>query len=266
MVDTFRFNSRDEVVNFDGMLKEYSKNRAQLSLPYCSLVTVYDKSQSMSNGLKIFWSYFDILISITLLLCDSHDVGATWNDKFSRGKLEGGTILDSKEKFFGKMDIHRYNISFILQYRALWDKIMGFLILVFSPEDYDTFTRADSRKKSFKKIAQKHSNECPYLLKIIEIIDGPLTEFNDEFRTLEAHFTGRLRKWSFLMQPLEESPAIQLHGHWNQINQLLQSLEPLCSWKDEMERHDTQDLEMKAGLKGGRWAELIHKRPKDGET
>ena len=73
------------------------------------------------------------------------------NENFSAGKLEGETFLDSYEIFLGKIELHRAISAFFLKYRAVWDKIMVFLILTIVPEEYENFASAKSRKKDSKK-------------------------------------------------------------------------------------------------------------------
>lgn len=219
--DKFVFNSRDEVIAFDNMLRDYAKERSLMPSLHVSLIQVYDKSQTMDNGMKIFYCYFDILIDVVHLFCDMFNSASTWNIKFAKDKVPSGTVIDSREIFFGKMDIHRYRVSFILRYRAIWDKLMGFLILVYSPNEYNNFYSSKMKKKSFTKIAKKFLPSNPYFLELIIICNGPLTQFDDMFRTPEAHGTGKLRKWSFLMIPANEDPAWELLGYWNMLNHFL---------------------------------------------
>jgi hypothetical protein len=154
MTETFQFGTRDEIIKFDVMLRDYLKENGRMALPYYSLVIPYDKLER-----KIFYSYFDIIINIVLLDCDLFDSAIIWNRKFSSKNLETKSVFDSKETFLGKLDMHRFQSSFIFRYRAIWDKIMGFLIYMFDPNEYVNFYKEDgSRKKRFKKVMQKHSN------------------------------------------------------------------------------------------------------------
>jgi hypothetical protein len=180
------------------------------------LVLPYDKLTS-----KAFYSYFDIVINIVLLYCDLDDCMLIWNKNFSTKKPRDGSILDSIDIFSGKMNIHRFQSSFIFRYRATWDKIMGFLILLFSPGYYEIFLKAGSRKKSFKAITENHLDKWQYLSKIVKIIDGSLTRFDDKYRTPEAHYAGRLRKWSFLTLPWKEDPTFELYGYSNLLNHVM---------------------------------------------
>lgn len=149
---------------------------------------------------------------------DLTSIGGTWNFNFSNGLLEGGSILDSNAKFFGKMDIHRFASAFILRYRAIWDKIMGFLLLLFSPEDYGGFSNSKSKKKAFRTAASK-VRDIPD--EFVTDLLLALEKFDNVFRTPEAHGTGAFRKWSLTMEGFEGNPMLDLIGYWNFLNQSL---------------------------------------------
>lgn len=213
--ETFTLKSHEEVVRFEELLDSYVVARAQFPLKHISLTDAYDYLQSNSNGGRIFSALLDIQISFLLLYLDSNSVGATWNGLFSKGKLEGGSVLDSNAKFFGKMDIHRFNTAYVLRYRAIWDKLMGLIVLMHAPNDYESFTGAKSRKKMFAKIAEKHKFAKP---EFIDKLNDLLTRFDNTFRTSEAHGTGVLRKYSFTMESMAENPQIELIEFWNAMN------------------------------------------------
>ena len=80
-------------------------------------------------------------------------------------------------------------IGFVLRYRALWDKIMGLLVVLLVPDRYEAFVKADSLKREFLKVVG------PTLaLDVVENSIAMVQEFDDDFRTAEAHGSGRLRK------------------------------------------------------------------------
>lgn len=227
MIDTFRFNSSDEVTAFENILRDYANERSQFDWSYVSLAHVYNKSQTIDNGLRIFYSYFDIILSIVLLYSDIYNVCIVESDlykNFSSGQEKGKAVFEPKEKFLKMMDMNRYRTSFILRYRALWDKVMGFLILIVSPTDYGSFCNSKSKKKSFRKIAKKHLITQPYLLEVIEILDGPLMDFDDNFRTPEAHGTGTFRKWASHIDSAEENPEDEFRAYWNMLNRMMHKI------------------------------------------
>jgi len=213
--ETFTLNSREEVVCFEELLDSYVTARAQLSLKHISLTNAYDLLQNNSDGGRIFSALLDIQISFLLLYLDAHSVGATWNEFFSKGKLEGGSVLDSSAKFFGKMDIHRFNTAYVLRYRAIWDKLMGLIVLLYASHDYESFMGAKSKKRTFAKIAEKHKFADA---QFITSLNDLLSRFDNTFRTSEAHGTGVLRKYSFTMESMADNPQIELIGFWNAMN------------------------------------------------
>ena len=220
-LEYFSLHDRAEVQRFEELLSQYVATRAQFYPNHISLVNAYDKLQQHAHGGRIFSALLDIQLNYMLLHCDSHAAGATWNRNFTPGKLEGGSVLDTPDKFFGKMDIHRFNTSFVLRYRALWDKIMGLLVLFLSPHDYERFIKSKSKKKSFKKIMDGVDEQAGQTFADLEKI---LTKFDDSFRTSEAHGTGVLRKFSFIMDAQPTNPELELIGYWNIINAFISKL------------------------------------------
>lgn len=219
-VDKFTLNTREDVIIFESLLDKYIIAKTQLSLRHISLVKAYDCLQSRSDGGRIFSALLDIEITFLLLYLDLHTVGSTWNALFSKGKLEGGSILDSEVKFFGKMEIHRFNTAFVIRYRALWDKLMGIMILIYAPNDYDSFSSAKSKKRTFVKLAEKNQFAEPQFLKNLSDL---LTKFDNSFRTSEAHGTGVLRKYSFKMEPFTQNPQIELFKFYNSVNEFIKN-------------------------------------------
>jgi hypothetical protein len=150
-----------------------------------------------------------------------HQTMFTSRHKFTaKENLKGFSILDSDLEFFARIDFHRVCSSFILRYRALWDKIMGFLVLTFIPQKYKDYENAKSRKRTFKKIVntliesdtEKHRVFNIFAEEIIPILEG----FDNVYRTPEAHGTGVLRKWSFSNLSFQDDPSFDLIlDYWN---------------------------------------------------
>lgn len=217
-MEHFRLKTRDDVVRFEELADTYAKNVAGFSLGHLSLAGAYDYCNQREDGGKLFSAMLDVFINFLLLYCDSHTVRAVWNANFSKGKLEGGTVLDSEAKFIGKMDVHRFNSSFVLRYRALWDKLMGLLVMLEAPDLYEKYFSARSRKNAFKKIAvDRNLMDEVVVSSIISLLD----EFDNEFRTAEAHGTGALRKWTLSMESMSKNPSIKLIGYWNVVNDFM---------------------------------------------
>lgn len=228
--ETFALYSREGVIRFEQLLNDYMTERTGSPLNHISLTDAYDWLQFHPNPGQVFTVLLDIQINFSLLFLDVHAEGATWNRFFSKGKLEGGSILDSYAKFSGKMDIHRFNTAYIFRYRAIWDKIMGLLVLLYAPDEYNNFTRAKSRKKCFKKLAEKHDflNEG-----FVKTLSDLITRFDDRFRTAEAHGSGFLRKYSFTMESMENHPEIELIDFWNKLNGFIATFGQVFSSRSE---------------------------------
>lgn len=220
--ESFSLKNREEVSSFENLLGQYLKERGKpLVSSYISLSSVYASLQKRKDGGRVFTAILDIQINFVLLYCDLHSMAAIWNSLFSKGKLEGGSILDNPAKFYGKMDIHRFNTSYILRYRALWDKLMGLLVLLYAPSEYDAFCKANSKKKIFKSIAGNINQLSDGFVVDIEKM---LQKFDNGFRTAEAHGTGILRKYSFTMESIDQNPQIELIGYWNILNEFIKDI------------------------------------------
>jgi hypothetical protein len=126
--------------------------------------------------------------------------------------------LDTKERFFAKMKAHQHASAYILRYRAFWDKLMGFLILAYLPDNYEEFRRAKSRKRKFVQLAK----ESTFLgEEFADNVSKLIEDFDRKFRTPEAHGTGSLRKWSFLMEDPISNPQSELLSCWNALNSIV---------------------------------------------
>ncbi len=218
--EDFTFKNREEVIRFENLIKSYNEKRFSLHLDQISLVKAYDYLYGLypnNKASKIFTALFDIYINFMLLYYEFSDLGGTWNRFFSKGKLEGGSLLDSEEKFFGKIDIHRFSSNFIFRYRALWDKIMGFLILMYDFDNHQKFNDAKSKKRTFKKLANEIKGISKDSIDSIDLILKTLEKFDSEFRTAEAHGTGSLRKSSLSMSQMPDNPLFKLIDYWEAI-------------------------------------------------
>jgi hypothetical protein len=165
-----------------------------------------------------------------LLVCDRSDIGTIWNNTFSKEQDNLNDLYSSQMNFNAKMDMHRFNNSFILRYRAIWDKIMGVIILVYDPSSYDSFLKSKSRRTKFARIAEK-IKKIP--TDFIELVTQRLESFENTFRTPEAHGTGRLRIYSFLVKEAPSNPEIELYGYHNFLVEVIVRLSVTLKIRDE---------------------------------
>lgn len=227
--DFFNLSSRDEVIKFEELLHQYEIEQARVCLPHLPLIKAYNYSQTRIDGGKVFASFLDIKINFSMLWLE-HQTMLTSRNKFTtKENLKGFSILDSDLEFFARIDFHRAGSSFILRYRALWDKIMGFLVLTFIPQKYKDYENANRRKKAFIKIVntliesdpEKHKVFNTFAEEIILNLEG----FDNVYRTPEAHGTGVLRKWSLSNLSFQDDPSFDLIlGYWNFLNQTMSNI------------------------------------------
>jgi hypothetical protein len=144
------FNSREEVAQFEEYFDKYLAVRTQSPIERISLTDAYDRLQARPDGARIFSALLDIHTNFLFLYLDVHSVGATWNQLLAKGKLEGGSLFDSKTRFYGKMEIHRFITAYVLRYRALWDKLLGLMILIYAPGEHEAFLNAKNKRQRFQ--------------------------------------------------------------------------------------------------------------------
>lgn len=144
------------------------------------------------------------------------------------------------EKVSYRVKMHDHISSFILKYRALWDKIMGCLVFLYYPDYYDDWIGARSRKGKFKKKFSR--GEQAVWGKLSPYIDA-LEKFDNQYRTSEAHQTGKAS--SFLLfsekQPARtEYVADLLDKHFNPLVDFVDVFGQLLNYA---KTHDLADLE-----------------------
>jgi len=116
--------------------------------------------------------------------------------------------------------------DYVLRYRAAWDKIMGLLILLYTPNNYETYYAGKSRKKMFSKYMPEFISDrltTKYLSDLVQ-------SFDDDFRTPEAHGTGVLRKWVlepaiFTKITIDDPNNRLVVTYWNNLILVLSEIE-----------------------------------------
>ncbi len=213
--------SKEEIKKFEEYFEKYENLISGHHLKHLSLIDISKTLEGEENAGRIFTAFLDIKLSFSHTYRDITNIGNVWNKNFSKGKLEGGSFLDSQQHFSKKMDMHYYFTSFVLRYRAIWDKIMGFILLIMAEdEECKKFEKARSRKKSFKKSAEISGIPKEFYEEIIE----KLEEFDKKFRTAEAHGTGVLRKFVFDMTSITDNPQEELLLYWNFLNETINKI------------------------------------------
>ncbi len=215
-----KLESETEIKIFEEYLKKYEISISGKHLNHLSLMNMSELLENEDNAGRVFTAYLDIQLSFTHIFHDISNIIEIWNDNFSKGNLEGGSFLDSELHFNKKMDMHYQFTSFVLRYRAIWDKIMGFLLLVLTEDEYKAFDKAKSRKKAFKKSVEKANIPEEFYAEVLEKLEN----FDNKFRTGEAHGTGVLRKFVFDMCPINDNAQKELLEYWDFLNETISKI------------------------------------------
>ena len=211
-VQRFQFNDKHDVEVFDAMLETYHKTETGYSLSYIPLPKAYEVIFNQCNDTRIFPALVDIKLNFVILSCDSFGACCLWNELSSSNSVSNRNIV-IENKFIAQFKLHRLLSSYVLRYRAIWDKIMRLIILLFCPESLQRYDDSKSKKGGFKKIAIESGKiSSEFANDIHELLE----RFDNYFRTPEAHGTGTIRKWSFI-EPMVDNPSFELMGYWNRL-------------------------------------------------
>ncbi len=216
-----KLQSEEEVKKFEEYFQKYENSVLEKHISHVSLADISQLLKTEENSGRTFTAYLDIKLSFSHVFRDIQNIRKTWNENFAKGKLEGGSVLDSQKKFDKKMDMHYYFSSFVLRYRAVWDKVMGFILLTMAEdEEYKKFDKAKSRKKAFRNSAEISGIPAEFYEEILE----KLEYFDNKYRTGEAHGTGTLRKFVFDMTLMIDNPQEELLMYWNFLNETVDKI------------------------------------------
>ena len=174
---------------------------------------------TIEQGGRLFAALFDLKITVAFLFIDSIKAAPDGDSMNRRDDID---ILSNPVLFKKKLKLLHENIDLVMRYRAFYDKFMGVLVLAFCPDEYDSFVKADSRKKEFGKKMAGHLDSSD-----IKSLNASISHLDDTFRTPEVHQTGRMRKWVLSSRDLFLDNEIDLLGYMNDILNLSIGLDEL---------------------------------------
>ncbi|MCC9168960.1 hypothetical protein [Pontibacter harenae] len=220
---TDQIKTKEDAEKLQALIAVYTKQHTGADLPFIDIVKAFNKLVPFgSHGFRVFYALVDLKINFALLLLDSFFSGAHWNEQNSMKLSVNESILDNPTLFNSRLEIHRHNANYIPRYRAMWDKIMGVLLLISSEELYNKYNSSKSRKKAFRNLSQGVSFlDKGFVDQILEHIQ----KFDDNFRTPEVHRFGSLRKYSFMQNPFDKIEYAELRGSWNYIITILAEID-----------------------------------------
>jgi len=217
-VSTFTPQTPAEARALDEHLREYARTLQAPLLAHLSLERVFTVASASPERGRICSYCVEIQIHVLFLQSDLANIARARE-----------TLGMAGEAFATRADLLRANSDFVLRYRALWDKLMGFIVLLTNPAEFQSFAEAKSRKKAFLGIVERKGNfPTPLAGRIGAVID----RFDGQFRTAEAHGSGSARKLASSDLDGWDSPQSDLFWAWNEMNTVLDLFGKLFSLPD----------------------------------
>lgn len=202
------FSTLEEVREFENDLAKYQLSMDLPPFQWLCLAGVWETLVITNTGRKIFASCLDLRLNV---VCLEVLLARLMN---TSTRLKGNT----DERVAVAFERYEINSSYIVRYRAVYDKLMGLWILLLAPDSYDSYCSAKSRKKKFVSILSKISAEGG---QFAVHISKSIGDFDDKYRTQEVHGTGTVRKWSFELSEGPESHQADMYWAWNMLHPLL---------------------------------------------
>ncbi len=203
------------------MSRHFTKNIPPFIIPI-DLRNLFTRCSEIENGNRKYIAIHDFFINLVLLTLDISEAVSIWNNYFSKRNtfdidMVNKSIFDDENVFIGKLELHRAVTSYIFRFRALWDKIMGLYFLIYKEVEYEKFINAKSKQRNFIKCFKDSKLVDPQVLSYIE---NELVDFDNQYRTAEAHNTGKIRKATFKEGSLDENvPLMSIFT--DSMNQIL---------------------------------------------
>lgn len=226
----FTISTREEVERFSNRLCDYMRLYTNPPFSYPDLLCAYDYCNLRCNGdRKLFAAIVDLRITASFLFIDTNRVGIGIN---KQSLVSNEDVLNNQDYFNVKFNLLHENIDMVVRCRALYDKLMGVIILLCAPTSYNDFIGAKSRKKAFSNIAKSFMNEDTLSEFVLEV-----SRLDESYRTAEVHQTGSMRTWVFLSDSPFNEKEMGVIACWNKMSGWL-------SWLDKR-----IEQRLKSGLK-----------------
>ena len=199
----YKINKKSDAEKFDQFLGQYRANNNICAWQFISLTETFEILEGNQEKGRIFSALFDICLQDVAL---QQDLGIVRNET---NREYRGESCDLEDYFPNRINRYIAASNSVLRIRAMWDKILGLMVLICWPNKYQEFSDAGSKLKKFRRIAEswivqnddedKEINNWnksweEEINATVEIIES----ISKNFRTAEAHNVGRIGKWAFV--------------------------------------------------------------------
>lgn len=209
--DKFALTTHDDVKRFNDRLCGYMRRYTNPPFDYPDLMNAFDYCNQQNNeNHRLFAAIVDLKITASFLFVDIHRVGIGINEQ---SMVSNDDVLNNQEYFDAKINLLHENIDMVIRCRALYDKLMGVIILLCAPTRYKDFIEAKSRKKLFKSIATSFMKE-----EFVEDFVSEVSRLDECYRTAEVHQTGSMRTWVFLTDNPFNEKEMGIIACWNKMS------------------------------------------------
>ena len=213
----FTLDNTDSIEKFEEYFNNFFQKETGFATKQFDLKKWHLKClNDSSNGSRVFTAIFALKICYSLTEINFLKSRLLWNNNFAHKENIVDSILENYDDFETCFLLMNHLNSFVYNYRASWDKIMGLYILQNIPEKYERFRKSKSRKTEFKRIC---ANASFISSDDLNIIFSLLEDFDNKYRTPEAHATGSMRNW--VLKPYENkhfsysNPNYEVTAFWN---------------------------------------------------
>ena len=216
------FENREEVIKFQERLESYVRSRNQKPIWHYDLEIAYDICRIRWSA-RIFSALVDLRINSMLVSCDLAEIHRLWR-KIDQNVSNPQQYPDDDSTFAVRMQIHHLLSGIALRYRALWDKLFEFLLMLpfQSPRSNDENKKIIQEagitkgKKNLRKLLRKTPMNPNTIVQIFHY----LQRFDSLYRTPEAHSVGgAMSKWTLSAQKMDDTPFPEfLLDAWNLWN------------------------------------------------
>ena len=177
-----------EAEKFDDHLDKFQERRNAPPISHISLKTVFLALQGIESRQRLFTYMLELKLQWALINCDLCKIIDL------QCQASPQDPLHDVDTFCNRTELLKANSDFIFRYRAMWDKVMAVIVLLFNGKEFQRFEKSKSKKKAFRKILADvkavPKNTVDYIMSTTE-------DFDSQYRTKESHGSGSTRKWSY---------------------------------------------------------------------